>query len=109
MPERIQRKRTKGWRLPSNAVYVGRPTAFGNPFPVSIYGQAGAVVKFLHWVTGQMSGWEKSEASTCVESLSVAWHRLSVRRGELRGKDLACWCPLDQACHADILLEWAND
>jgi len=27
---------------------------------------------------------------------------------ELRGKDLACWCPLDQPCHADILLEVAN-
>lgn len=23
----------------------------------------------------------------------------------LRGKDLACFCPLDQACHADVLLE----
>jgi hypothetical protein len=28
--------------------------------------------------------------------------------GELRGKDLACWCPLDQPCHADVLLELAN-
>ncbi len=27
---------------------------------------------------------------------------------ELRGKDLACWCGLDQPCHADVLLEWAN-
>lgn len=27
---------------------------------------------------------------------------------ELRGKDLACWCALDQPCHADVLLEWAN-
>lgn len=27
---------------------------------------------------------------------------------ELRGKDLACWCPLDQPCHADVLLEIAN-
>lgn len=26
----------------------------------------------------------------------------------LRGKDLACWCPLDQPCHADVLLELAN-
>jgi hypothetical protein len=26
---------------------------------------------------------------------------------ELRGKDLACWCPLDQPCHADVLLELA--
>ncbi len=29
-------------------------------------------------------------------------------RAELRGKDLACWCPLDGPCHADVLLEIAN-
>jgi len=27
---------------------------------------------------------------------------------ELRGKDLACWCPLDKPCHADVLLRLAN-
>jgi hypothetical protein len=27
---------------------------------------------------------------------------------ELRGRDLACWCPLDEPCHADVLLEIAN-
>jgi hypothetical protein len=27
---------------------------------------------------------------------------------ELRGKNLACWCRLDQSCHADVLLELAN-
>jgi len=31
-PRRIQRKRTKGWRMPPNTVYVGRPTVWGNPF-----------------------------------------------------------------------------
>ena len=29
------------------------------------------------------------------------------RRGA--GKDLACWCPLDAPCHADVLLELANE
>ena len=33
-PRRIQRKRTKGWRMPEGAVYVGRPTKWGNPYPV---------------------------------------------------------------------------
>lgn len=33
-PKRIQRKRTKGWRTPEGAVYVGRPSAWGNPFPL---------------------------------------------------------------------------
>lgn len=31
-PQRIQRKRAKGWRMPEGAVYVGRPTKWGNPF-----------------------------------------------------------------------------
>ena len=34
MPKRIQRKRTAGWRMPENTVYVGRPTRWGNPYPV---------------------------------------------------------------------------
>jgi hypothetical protein len=29
-------------------------------------------------------------------------------RAELRGRDLACYCPLDGPCHADVLLEIAN-
>lgn len=32
MPQRIQRKRVKGWRMPEGAVYVGRPTEWGNPW-----------------------------------------------------------------------------
>lgn len=32
MPKRIQRQRTKGWRMPAGCVYVGRPTKWGNPF-----------------------------------------------------------------------------
>lgn len=31
-PKRIQRRRTAGWTMPDGAVYVGRPTRFGNPF-----------------------------------------------------------------------------
>jgi hypothetical protein len=27
---------------------------------------------------------------------------------ELRGRDLACWCPTWQACHGDVLLAVAN-
>lgn len=34
--------------------------------------------------------------------------RAHVGMPELRGKDLFCWCPLDQPCHANVLLELAN-
>ena len=91
MPIRVQRKRTKGWQMPQNTVYVGRPTKWGNPFTVDDCG--GSV----------------AEAVECFRSLVVCGARLSLAElRELRGKNLACWCPLDQPCHADVLLELAN-
>jgi len=91
MVERIQRKRTKGWRMPENTIYVGRPTCWGNPYQTSAMTRDQAVRFFLQ-----------------------RWRRLSKTRSgqddlaRLRGKNLACWCRLDQACHADALLELAN-
>jgi hypothetical protein len=32
MTKRIQRRRTPGWRQPADAIYVGRPTNWGNPY-----------------------------------------------------------------------------
>ena len=96
MPQRIQRRRTKGWKMPENTVYVGRPTIWGNPYRVSRYvtheQAVNAYRRLLHSSFGQ-------------NSLSVT---LPLLKRELAGKDLACWCPLDQPCHADILLEIAN-
>ena len=37
-PRRIQRKRTRGWRMPPNTVYVGRPSKWGNIFHVGDIG-----------------------------------------------------------------------
>jgi hypothetical protein len=92
MPKRIQRKRIKGWRMPANAVYVGRPTKWGNQFSVENYGQQGAVDKFREYIGHQNSphGFEPEEIA------------------QLRGKDLACWCRIGDPCHADTLLELAN-
>ena len=87
MPKRIQRKRTKGWRMPPGAVYVGRPTKWGNPFKIKEYGAEGAVSVFAVHVAMGLGGDPE----------------------DLRGKDLACWCPLDQPCHADVLLKVANE
>lgn len=83
MPVRIQRKRVPGWRQPPGAIYVGRPTVWGNPFK-----GPEAVEEYRKWVT----------------ALPLA--RKAVQ--ELRGKDLCCWCPPGQPCHADVLLELAN-
>jgi hypothetical protein len=35
MPQRIQRKRAKGWKMPKGVVYVGRGSKWGNPFAIS--------------------------------------------------------------------------
>jgi hypothetical protein len=113
MPKRIQRKRTKGWRMPEGAVYVGRPTKWGNPAKVSrlLNAESARVIySFLVWPDDEG---EKELSNRQKFFLSVArgkWTRISMDEieRELRGKDLACWCPLDQPCHADVLLEIAN-
>jgi hypothetical protein len=55
------------------------------------------VALFREYVTGQPDVLDYRHKS-----------RLDEIREELAGKDLACWCPLDQHCHADVLLELAN-
>ncbi|TDB78416.1 DUF4326 domain-containing protein [Micromonospora sp. KC721] len=89
---RIQRRRTAGWRMPAGAIYVGRPTRWGNRFGQdrTTESRAGAVHLFRLWVA------DHPEYADAV-------------RAELAGKTLACWCPLDQPCHADELLRIANE
>jgi hypothetical protein len=89
MPKRIQRSRAKGWKVPEGAVYVGRPSKWGNNFSVAQYGRDLAVFNFRLRMKNL---------------LLIAPERFE----ELRGKDLMCWCPLDKPCHADVLLEIAN-
>ncbi len=115
MPVRLQRRRTKGYRLPPDAVYVGRPTRWGNPFRVgvpycgptirTVHDQTEAVAAFRAWLdldTIDARVWD----NTLIAAHVVL--KASLARGELRGRDLVCWCRLDQPCHADVLLEVAN-
>ena len=116
-PQRIQRQRTKGWRMPEGAVYVGRPAWWSNPFTVKEFGWLRSVILFSNGLSGY---WNPSLFSTDESDDLVGeayrlheWMRLAGRRAaavvaDLRGRDLACWCPLDQPCHADVLLELAN-
>lgn len=98
-PVRIQLSRAKGWRMPPNAVRVCRPTIFGNPYTIEDMGRHDAVEAYRRWVTGPL--WDDPYMRE--EQLKL---RASIPG--LRGKDLACWCRLDRACHADVLLELAN-
>ena len=99
MPIRVQLSRRKGWKMPPNTVSVARPTRWGNPYTVEKWGRDGALMMFHNALSifGMI-------ASYTPPSITVA----DIRR-ELRGKDLACWCPLDQPCHADVLLRVANE
>lgn len=122
-PVRIQRRRTAGWRMPEGAVYVGRPTKWGNPFgvgtEVTIAGRQvtdgllfdfgcaltldQAVELYRVLMVGRITLY--SDDPEDVEYVTV--NRTLLDR-EIRGRDLVCWCPLDQPCHADVLLEIAN-
>lgn len=106
-PQRIQRKRTKGWRMPEGAVYVGRPTRWGNPFVVH------TAEILMRPETGEDWWYPNGDARQGAVDMfrDLAGPRplwLPAAISELRSRDLACWCPLDQPCHADVLLELAN-
>jgi len=90
--------------MPPNTVYVGRPTKWGNPFIPQCYEawSAGCQRDAIEMAVDDFSQWMRGEEYDLPFQQSVP----SVE--ELRGKDLACWCPLDQPCHADVLLEIAN-
>jgi Domain of unknown function (DUF4326) len=93
-PKRIQRERLTGWRMPPNTIYVGRGTKWGP-----------------QWVPSQL-WWATDRPQASVEAYRDAIGRRLVRNPNLlvplRGKHLACWCRLDQPCHAEVLLELAN-
>jgi hypothetical protein len=121
--KRIQRKRTTGWRMPEGAVYVGRPTRWGNPYSIammqaridelvaagigevdSLSARDFAVEAFRADLTyGPDSPWWWYGPHNQIVAIKCA-----LQDGALAGHDLACWCPLDQPCHADVLLKIAN-
>ena len=102
MPERVQLRRTKGWRMPPNTVKVDRTTKWGNPF---IVGKSGGAF------TPKVK--DRRHAYLLFKSVAADNQQLvAAARAELRGKNLACWCTKDDlyedCCHAAVLLEIAN-
>ena len=118
MPVRIQRRRTKGWKMPEGAVCVTRPGRFGNPFTIKDMrecGYKGSDEDLRRCCVGSFRGWATGSHETWTGPLAEAAHKkLMDGLPSLRGKDLACWCPLNDKdgklvpCHADVLLELAN-
>lgn len=126
-PRRVQLQRTKGWRMPPNTVHVARPSILGNPFRVqrdsdgtwSVWYHPNPKVDSAPGPQFVSDG-HPTKAAAITEA--VDYYRSWATEGRnnywrvqyfidelpLRGKNLACWCPLDQPCHADVLLELAN-
>jgi hypothetical protein len=134
MPERIQLRRTKGWRKPEGAIVVSRPSKWGNPWRIVVEppdrwdhverwyrvwhaGTGLGIGAFVDLVTAR-------KTATSQFRLDLEYGRLpysieDVQR-ELAGHDLCCWCPpsplnpngstnwLGLRCHAEVLLDWAN-
>lgn len=113
-PKRVQLRRTKGWRKPEGAVVVARPSRWGNPFDWRSYPSVTFPLGAEEWV-GVSAESRRRSAVVDFEALVKGWvggpayPSLDEIRSELAGRDLACWCPLDQPCHADVLLAVAND
>jgi hypothetical protein len=151
MNARLQRKRVNGWRMPDGAVYVGRPTKWGNPFV--FHDQMMGLVQEpgiggdrawdyegrisapdtghdFHFADGRIvhcsNRWATRTELVELFRLTLTEPTASMRmsypskagrfakvtvediRRELAGRNLVCWCELDQPCHADVLLEMAN-
>lgn len=104
MPKRIQRKRTKGFKLPPNTVCVDRTSRWGNPFVVVKDGDAAECVRKYRDMLMPYTHQSKDG----MMDFYVAIANMEDIQISLRGKNLACFCPLDQPCHADVLLEIAN-
>lgn len=133
-PHRVQLSRAKGWRMPANTVKVDRSTRWGNPYrvgdiiadPVNHHNAIAAPAlhsmstgtplpilgRFLRTGFGGVTYVQVVREIADAADAVALFRRLCEFEGynltPLRGKNLACWCPLDQPCHADVLLRLAN-
>lgn len=96
-PVRVQLSRVRGWKMPPNTMSVARPHPMGNPHCVGFCPTCGvthtreeAIAEFQAMFTNNP-------------------FLVAMTEQALKGKNLACWCKLDEPCHADFLLRLAND
>jgi hypothetical protein len=97
MPQRIQRRRDRPWQTTPKAICVDRSTPWGNPFAIQHTWPRYKSHQFAEVAVLLYEAYYEPDAVFRERVLRM-----------LRGKDLACWCPLGAPCHADILLGWAN-
>jgi len=83
--KRISYNRYRDGKLPPGSKLVTRPSKFSNPFPVAKYGREKALELYEKYLDEKLESGE-------------------LKLDELKGFDLACWCPLNLKCHVDIIL-----
>ena len=130
-PVRIQRKRTRGWKMPEGAVSVTRPGKWGNPFCIGGWFKMGTGGNGFCYLQCLLTEYPTQDFTKIEDAaMAVEWFRRYKELyppkdiEELRGKDLACFCHLCDAhkdgkpmsvecpdcapCHVDVLLPIAN-
>lgn len=108
-PVRLRLSRAKGFDLQAHsratnglpAVNVARPGKWGNPF------KSGMNDDWGHWMTA--ADCVREFRCLFVDGGTISPTAIELAIAELRGKNLACWCRPNEPCHADVLLEMAND
>lgn len=127
-PIRIQRSRKHKQVSPNglDILYVGRPSKFGNPFKLigdMVYVDSGHRRKILsNWVCYYSEGGYTAEdvvklfrdmlmdlnSHEVEEAIRERFKYMRDRIHDLKGKNLSCWCKINCKCHADVLIELAN-
>ena len=109
-PIRITRRRTPGWRTPlctcgcgQPAIYVGRPTKWGNPFSAMECGE-----RYPSLTAEQVAGFIVNQFRYDLRGTFPDYPSANEIRAELAGHDLMCWCAKRSPCHGDVLLELAS-
>jgi len=92
-PYRFQATRAKGTHNPEGGIRVSRPSIFGNPFTAGTRAER----------VGQFAEWLRNGPDT-----DTARRRILNNLGKLKNRPLGCFCPLNEPCHADVLIEEAN-
>lgn len=117
--QRIQRKRVKGFKMPPNTKYVGRPTKWGNPVKLLagciyidashrrtilnpwVYYAPGTITDVIALYRSILNG-EKMD-NPDLQYWSDRFKNYDIQ--ELKDKNLSCFCSLSSPCHVDVLLE----
>lgn len=119
IPDRIQRKRTPGWKNPPNTLYCGRGSKYGNPVK-SIANEIFIDISYL----GIEQKWAYYSDGDIDDVLFIYNHLLNGTKFSnrhlkywsyhfsyinfkylLKYDHLSCWCPLDKPCHVDIIIK----